>query len=91
MDPDLPFVLAGVAVICITIVTIVRTVYGKSQGPSVRPAELDRIEERLTRIEQAIDAVALETERISEGQRFTTKLLADSPRVPAAEPARPPR
>jgi hypothetical protein len=32
---------------------------------------------RLERIEQAVDAVALEVERISEGQRFTTKLLSE--------------
>ena len=38
--------------------------------------------ERLQRIEHAIDAMAIEIERISEGQRFTTRLLserADSP------------
>lgn len=32
---------------------------------------------RLERMEQAIDAIALEMERISEGQRFTAKLLSD--------------
>ena len=32
---------------------------------------------RLERIEQAIDAMAVEVERISEGQRFVTKLLSD--------------
>jgi hypothetical protein len=32
---------------------------------------------QMTRLEQAIDAVAIEVERISEGQRYTTKLLAD--------------
>lgn len=32
---------------------------------------------RLERMEQAIDAIAVEVERISEGQRFTTKLLAE--------------
>ena len=32
--------------------------------------------ERLQRIEQAVDAMAIEIERISEGQRFTTKLLS---------------
>jgi len=32
---------------------------------------------RLERMEQAIDSIAIEVERISEGQRFTTKLLAD--------------
>jgi hypothetical protein len=41
--------------------------------------------ERMTRLEQAVESIALEVERISEGQRFTTKLLAD--RV-QAEPLR---
>jgi mannose/fructose/N-acetylgalactosamine-specific phosphotransferase system component IID len=36
-----------------------------------------RIEDRLTRIEQAMDTVAVEVERISEAQRFTTKLLSE--------------
>lgn len=39
------------------------------------------VERRLAAIEQAIESVAVEVERISEGQRFTTKLLAD--RAPA--------
>jgi hypothetical protein len=43
---------------------------------------------RLERMEQAIDSIAIEVERISEGQRFTTKLLAD--RVGDAEPQRSP-
>jgi hypothetical protein len=34
-------------------------------------------DDRMTRLEQAVEAIALEVERISEGQRFTTKLLAD--------------
>ncbi len=43
---------------------------------------------RLERMEQAIDSIAVEVERISEGQRFTTKLLAERA-VPAATPALP--
>ena len=38
-----------------------------------------RIEERLSRIEQAVEAMCVEVERISEGQRFTTKLLSERP------------
>lgn len=33
--------------------------------------------ERLARMEAAIDAMSVEIERISEGQRFVTKLLAE--------------
>jgi hypothetical protein len=40
---------------------------------------------RLARIEQAVEAIALEVERISEGQRFTTKLLSEQSR-PAPRP-----
>ena len=48
-----------------------------------RAAPLDsaaqaRIEERLDHLTNAVDAIALEVERISEGQRFTTKLLSDN-------------
>ena len=34
-------------------------------------------DDRLARLEQAVDSIAIEIERISEGQRFTTKLLAE--------------
>jgi len=32
---------------------------------------------RLDRMEQAMDAIAVEVERIAEGQRFVTKVLAE--------------
>ena len=38
---------------------------------------LTRLDGRLSEIQQSIDAVAVEVERISEGQRFTTKLLTE--------------
>ena len=46
----------------------------KLRGPSPIPS---MTEARLERIEHAVDAIAIEIERISEGQRFTTKLLND--------------
>lgn len=33
--------------------------------------------ERLTRLEQSVDSVAIEVERIGEGQRFVTRVLAE--------------
>jgi hypothetical protein len=56
---------------------------------SVRPASLSReATERLERMEQAIDTVAIEVERISEGQRFVTKILAERGRRAEAEAAK---
>lgn len=38
---------------------------------------LDEMTDRMGRLDTAVDAIAVEIERISEGQRFTTKLLAE--------------
>jgi len=45
---------------------------------------------RLERMEQAIDSIAVEVERISEGQRFTTKLLAERTAPPPGSGGTPP-
>jgi len=50
-----------------------RRIEGKPQVAQI-PAGTDA---RLDRIEHAVEAIAVEVERISEGQRFTTKLLAE--------------
>lgn len=55
-------------------------------------AELPKVlAERLTRLDQAVDAIAIEVERISEGQRFLTKVMTDSNagRALGAGPAQP--
>jgi hypothetical protein len=44
---------------------------------AVQPKLPLELQGRLERMEQAIDSIAVEVERISEGQRFTTKLLSD--------------
>ena len=45
-----------------------------------------RIEERLNQLTTAVDAIAVEVERISEGQRFTTRLLAERDRGVGPKP-----
>lgn len=65
--------------------------FGEARTGSSVVVEADR----MTRLEQAVEAIALEVERISEGQRFTTKLLADRaaadgiPTAPSAQPRHP--
>src|SRR6476661_10049849 len=43
--------------------------------------------DRLERIEQAVDAIAVEVERISEGQRFTTKIISELRSLPQPDPS----
>ena len=49
------------------------------RGSQPAPRQMD--ENRLDRLEAAVDAIAIEVERISESQRFTVGLLAE--RLPA--------
>ncbi len=53
---------------------------------TARPAVAPANDDRLQRIEQAVDAIAIEVERISEGQRFTSKLLSERGSVPIERP-----
>ncbi len=76
----------------IVMATIVGTVLGSGFGllalkhrfgrqANVDPVQLRSVQDQLTQLQTAIDTMALEVERISEGQRFTTKLLSEkSPR-----------
>ncbi len=63
------FVLAPIAF------TIARLIWKRATSA---PPRLDtETQERMRRLESAVDAVAIEVERISEGQRFVTKLLSE--------------
>jgi hypothetical protein len=49
------------------------------QAPKARPTALPTdLGDRLSNMERGIEAVALEVERIGEGQRFVTQLLSES-------------
>jgi hypothetical protein len=88
MDPQVfeeVLIFAGTmaAMGCLTGIIIT---FLKHRAPRLKSGEvtagLDAIGERLGRLETAVDATALEVERIAEGQRFTTRLLAESKGVP---------
>jgi hypothetical protein len=54
--------------------------------PRATPVPSD-VTMRLERIEQAVDTIAIEVERISEGQRFVTRLMAERPSAAASNQA----
>jgi len=47
------------------------------ERPPVQPGLPSDVLMRLERIEQAVDSIAIEVERVSEGQRYTTRLLSE--------------
>jgi len=78
-----PISIAFFAMIAIIVVglplmrAIARRIDKGSQAPPPIPLEITN---QLQQISQSVDAIAIEVERISEGQRFTTKILADKQR-----------
>jgi hypothetical protein len=53
--------------------------FGKSKGQrdTLNAGRDPELMARLARVEQIVESTAIEIERISEGQRFTTKLLSE--------------
>jgi hypothetical protein len=73
------FVVPGVVVIALGIPTIRLITKWLEPRAGVPRGELAAIDNRLARIETAIDAIAIEVERVSESQRFAAKL--DAPQL----------
>lgn len=58
-------------------VPLARAYARKMDAESRNPRLPTEITDRLERMEHALDSIAIEVERITEGQRFTTKLLSE--------------
>jgi hypothetical protein len=88
VDEDIVIPIAGMLMIIILAigVPLVRALGRRWESEARTPRRDPESAERLAHIEQAIDAMAVEIERISEGQRFVTRLLSDKTPERAALP-----
>jgi hypothetical protein len=59
-----------------------RAIWKRSSRPGPAPAVFTETAQRLERLEASVDAIAIEIERVSEGQRFVTKLLSEGQPAP---------
>jgi hypothetical protein len=74
MPPEEVVFIVVASLIAVTIWVWVGVKHGQQQ---TKPEALDAIEKRLARLEVAIDDLTTELSRVTEGQQFTNKLLAD--------------
>lgn len=76
--PEEVFVLAGMFLVIVLLplsIALARRLWRRGVATIASlPAELS---ERLTRLEQGMDAIAMEVERIGEGQRYMTRLFGE--------------
>ena len=88
MGPEMAAIfvpLGGMAMIVALVIgrPMVKAYAARAENESKRPQIPGEVLSRLERMEQSIDSIAVEVERISEGQRFTTKLLSEVRDAPA--------
>ena len=75
-------------------IAMARNIWRRGSRHVPPPAVSQESMQRMERLEQAVDAIAIEVERVSEGQRFMTRLLTEGAAQPlsvgqkAGEPAR---
>lgn len=88
MDPD----VANFAIVAVIIVAMAGSlsaiVAGFVRGLAKKPAPRElpnafQFEQRFDQLQQSVDAIAVEVERIAEAQRFSAKLLADRAETPS--------
>jgi hypothetical protein len=87
IDPDAVtavFVLTAIAILIPLSIGITRRLWRRPVVPSASMLE-DKLSPRLDRLEQAVDAIAIEVERISEAQRFVAKVLSERPPVTTSQ------
>src|SRR6478672_8806411 len=94
MGPEIvvPLGAFATAIICAIGIPLTRAYARKMDAEAKNPRVPMEVTGRLERIEQSLEAVAIEVERISEGQRFTTRLLSEgrgpgAPQIPASASA----
>ncbi len=87
-DIAVPIAFFISVVVIVIVVPIVRAVIRRSERQESSVGLTPALESRLDRIEAMIETVAVEVERLAEGQRFTTRLLAEGAIQPVAPRAR---
>lgn len=93
--PEEPFILGGIFIVVVLFpisVAYARRIWRRGAAAvTALPADLA---ERLSSLDQAIESIAIEVERIGEGQRFVTRVMTDNAGravgAGAAEPVRQP-
>ena len=96
IPPEVPQILGivGFTLVCCVVGFPIARAFGRwiDRRGATPPAAPREVMQRLEAIEQAVESVAVEVERISEGQRFTTRVLSERTHEPAPDfvPAREP-
>ena len=82
MDPEVANFAVVAAIIVVMVGALSAITVGLVRGVQKKPAPRDlpnalAFQDRFDHLQQSVDAIAVEVERIAEAQRFSAKLLAE--------------
>lgn len=79
VEEGMVFAAAIIGIVAVGVITLARQKARRpvELGSDALERRLDEIATQLNHLQLAVEASSVEIERISEGQRFTTKLLAE--------------
>jgi hypothetical protein len=86
LDPNVALTMVAVMFVVAVVALLSWSKRARRGTPQTASLPFDQAS-RLERMEQALDAIAIEVERVAEGQRFVTKILAEAPARNAARQA----
>ena len=91
LPPDVPpraadVAISGMIMLAAIIIgfPIARAFARRIDRTGLKPNVPVEVTSQLAQLNQSVEAIAVEVERISEGQRFTTRLLSEQHKLPAA-------
>ena len=79
--PEAAFVLGGIFIVVVLLpisIAYARRIWRR--GAAAVTAFPQELADRLSRLDQAMDSIAIEVERIGEGQRFVTRVMSENGR-----------
>ncbi|MEO8622102.1 MAG: hypothetical protein ABI625_13615 [bacterium] len=88
--PEEVFVLAGMFIVVVFFplsIALARRIW--KRGAAAVTAFPQELADRLNRLDQSMDSIAIEVERIGEGQRFVTRVMSESGRAVGGGAAQP--
>jgi hypothetical protein len=80
-DPDMVVGMSFVLAMCLVLplsIAFARRLWRRQPAPPSAD-RFDEVMQRLGRLEVGMDSIAIEVERVGEGQRFVTKIFAERP------------
>jgi len=78
--PEEAWFLGGMFIVLVMLPLAIAQAYRIWRRPAPMSHEMPaELTDRLNRLEQAVDAVAVELERVGEGQRYVTRVLTEQP------------